>query len=42
MQPHEGEGPPDKPKQDKTTWWLMVVIFALLGMVIGQLIQRWI
>ena len=45
MQKHEGPRGPDhdndKRPQRTTTWWLMMVIFALLGLIAGNLVQRW-
>jgi len=43
MQKHEG---PREPGNDNrpgrtTTWWLMLVIIGLLGLITGNLVQRW-
>ena len=43
MQKHEGPREPgndNRPKRTRT-WWLMLVIFGLLGLVASQLMQRW-
>jgi hypothetical protein len=39
MQPHEG--PPEKPKLDRTGTVLVFVIFVLLGIIASQLLSRW-
>jgi hypothetical protein len=43
MQKHEGPRDPGNDNRPKrtTTWWLMVVIFGLLGLIAGNLVQRW-
>ncbi len=43
MQKHQGPQEPENDQRPKrgTTWWLMLVIFVLLGLVAGNLIQRW-
>ena len=43
MQKHEGPREPENDNQPKrtTTWWLMLVIFALLGLIASQLVHRW-
>ena len=43
MQKHEGPRDPDNDNQPKrpTSWWLMLVIFGLLGLIAGNLVQRW-
>jgi hypothetical protein len=47
MQKHEGpSGDPDNANrpnrpQRSTTWWLMLIIFGLVGLIVGQLILRW-
>jgi len=43
MQKHEGPRDPDNDNRPKrtTTWWLMLAIFVLLGLISGQLWQRW-
>ena len=44
MEKHEGPRDPDhdsRPPKRTTTWWLMLVIFALLGLIAGNLVQRW-
>ena len=40
MQKHEGPPEPERPKRT-TAWWLMLVIFGLLGLIAGELVQRW-
>jgi hypothetical protein len=43
MQKHESPREPENDNQPKrsTTWWLMLVIFGLLGLMASQLVQRW-
>jgi hypothetical protein len=43
MQKHEGSRElrnDNRPKRT-TTWWLMLVIVGLLGLIAGNLVQRW-
>jgi hypothetical protein len=41
MQPHEGPREPKKPEMDPKTWWLVVFVAVLLGLITGQVINRW-
>jgi hypothetical protein len=42
MQKHESPREPEHEKPKRTTaWWLMLVIFGLLGLIAGELVQRW-
>ena len=43
MQKHEGPREPENDNQPKrtTTWWLMLVIFGLLGSMASRLAQPW-
>ena len=43
MQKHEGPRDPDHDSRPKrtTAWWLTLVIFGLLGLIAGNLLQRW-
>ena len=43
MQKHEGPRDPGNDNQPKrtTTWWLMLVIFGLLGLIASQFVHRW-
>jgi hypothetical protein len=42
MQKHERPGDPGhKGPKRSTSWWLMLIICGLLGLIVAQLLQRW-
>jgi len=43
MPKHEGPRDPENDNRPKrtATWWLLLVIFCLLDLIVGNLVQRW-